>query len=249
MSMPRPRKRQPKSTIAIGYIRRSTSRQDLSPEAQRAGLEQWCEGNGAELASVHEETASGSKDLHERPGLLAAVEEVALRGAGVLLVARRDRLARDPYVAMVVERQLAKVGARVITADGTGNGDSPTDAFLRQTLDAASALERALNRARTKAALQAKKRRGERVGTLPYGKHLGADGVHLEDDAAELAVIDRVATLRAKGTTIRAIAEGLNEEGHRPRSGRLWGIRGVYRIIRRLEDEGRLVAYPKAAAA
>ncbi len=40
----------------------------------------------------------------------------------------------------------------------------------------------------TKAALQAKKRRGERVGSIPFGSRLGADG-HLEPDPAEQDVI------------------------------------------------------------
>jgi len=41
----------------------------------------------------------------------------------------------------------------------------------------------------TKAALGAKKARGERVGEIPYGYRLATDGVHLEPDQAEQAVI------------------------------------------------------------
>jgi hypothetical protein len=53
-----------------------------------------------------------------------ALGELRALGAGVLVVAKRDRLARDVYVAATIERAVASGGARVVSADGTANGDA-----------------------------------------------------------------------------------------------------------------------------
>ena len=60
-----------------------------------------------------------------------ALDALAAEGAGVLLVAKRDRLARDIVVGAVVERLVEREGARVLSADGTGNGDRPEDQLMR----------------------------------------------------------------------------------------------------------------------
>ncbi len=92
----------------------------------------------------------------------------------MLVIAKRDRLARD--VAVRDDERAAKVRREGPGADGTANGDSPADAFMRTMLDGAAAYERALIRARTKAALAAKRARGERAGAVPYGSARRAKG-------------------------------------------------------------------------
>ncbi|MDP3275675.1 MAG: recombinase family protein, partial [Deltaproteobacteria bacterium] len=58
---------------AIGYIRASTERQQLGPEAQRAELAQWARAHNVTLLEVHEDSLSGGTELEARPGLLAAL--------------------------------------------------------------------------------------------------------------------------------------------------------------------------------
>lgn len=231
--MPNRARPQPDPRRAVGYVRVSTDEQSLSPDAQLEALGRWCRANGSELVAVHEDLAvSGGAPLEDRPGLLAAVE--ALRGerAGVLLVARRDRLARDVVVAAMVERLAERHGARVLAADGTGNADTPEGMLLRGIVDVFAQYERALIRTRTRAALQVKRGRGERVGSVPFGHRLGEDGRTLVVDDREQRAVERVRQLRAQGVTIAAIAERLAAEGHRPR-GERWHPTSVSRIARR----------------
>ena len=42
---------------------------------------------------------SGASEHTDRPGLMAALEDIPVHRAGVLLIARRDRIARDVVVA------------------------------------------------------------------------------------------------------------------------------------------------------
>jgi DNA invertase Pin-like site-specific DNA recombinase len=86
-------------------------------------------------------------------------------------------------------------------------------AYTRQALDLARAYERAVIRSRTRAALAAKKARGERIGTLPYGYRLAADGLHLAVDEAEQAVLASVRQLAGEGLSQRAIVVHLAGRG------------------------------------
>jgi hypothetical protein len=69
----------------------------------------------------------------------------------------------------------------------------------------------------TRKALAAKKAKGERVGRVPYGWQLGADGVLLERCEAEQAVIALCQKLRNEGRTLAAIGAELERQGIRPR--------------------------------
>ena len=165
------------------------------------------------MASWHVDVGiSGGSDLGDRPALVAALGELRALGAGLLVVAKRDRLARDVYVASTIERAVAQGGARVTSADGTANGDTPADAFMRTILDAAAAYERALIRGRTKAALAAKRARGERSGEVPYGFR-AVEGGRLEADEAEQSVLAIVRELRTAGLSHRAIVAQLGARG------------------------------------
>lgn len=229
--MPRTARPAASASLVVGYIRVSTDDQNLGPEAQRAALAKWCTAHDAQLVAVHEDLGvSGGAALDARPGLLAALEDVKTKGAGVLLVAKRDRLARDVVVAAMVERLAERDGARILSADGASNGAGPEGALMRTLLDAFAAYERALVRARTTAALAVKKARGERTGSVPYGFRLAADGVHLEAHDVEARAVALARQLRAEGRTLTAVGAALSEAGHAPRAGGTWHPQTVARI-------------------
>lgn len=217
---------------AIGYLRVSTDDQKLGAEAQRAAIEAWAAREGVSVVAWHVDAGiSGRSDIADRPALIAALAELRAVRAGVLVVAKRDRLARDVLVAATIERAAAACGAKVLSAEGTGNGDSAADAFMRTILDGAAAYERALIRARTVAALQAKRARGERAGEVPFGFSADAAGM-LSPNAAELAVVAIVRELRAAGMPLRAIVTELAKREVASRSGRPLQLTQVARIAR-----------------
>lgn len=230
--MPKPSK-SAKPRHAVGYLRVSTDEQHLGPEAQRAAIERWCAANGLELVAVREDHGvSGGAELDARPGLLGALDDLRAHRAGVLVVAKRDRLARDVVIAAMVERLVSRSGARIDSADGSGNGAGPEAEMMRGIMAVFAQYERALIRARTRAALGVKRARGERVGEVPYGYRLGADGRTLEADPSEQAVIAAVRRLRAEGLSLRAIAERLNADAA-PARGQRWHLTSVARLVRR----------------
>lgn len=218
----------------VGYVRVSTDAQELGPEAQRAALLRWCAEHGAELVAVGEDVVSGAADVAKRPGLLSAVAQLAEHRAGVLLVARRDRLARDAVASAVIERLAERQGARVLSACGTGNGDGPEARLMRGVVDLFAEYERDVIRGRTRAALAAKKARGELTGNAPIGWRVGPDGVHLEPDPAESSAVALIYELRGRGATIAGIARHL--DAHQvPCRGRRWRVTTVWAVLQRPE--------------
>ena len=227
-------KRSGNPLVAVGYLRVSTEDQKLGPEAQRAAIEVWAAREGVSVVAWHLDAGvSGASGIDARPALCAALASLREHGAGVLVVAKRDRIARDVVIAATVERAASHAGARLVSADGTANGDTPADAFMRTVIDGAAAYERGLIRARTKAALCAKAAKGERTGEVPYGQRVTADGVRLEHDAAEQAVIAVIAELRAAGLTHRAVVAELVSRGVVSRAGKPLGLSQVQRILAR----------------
>jgi site-specific DNA recombinase len=219
------------SNVAIAYLRVSTDDQKLGPEAQRAAIEAWALREGVTVVAWHTDVLTGSADLEDRPSLAAALGELRPSGAGLFVVAKRDRLARDVYVAATIERAVSHGGARVVSADGTANGDTPADAFMRTILDAAAAYERALIRGRTKAALATKKSRGERVGETRYGYRLGDDGKKLVPLDSEQQVVTLARRLRDEGKSLRAVAQELRTQGLTSRAGTTFSAVQVARML------------------
>ena len=84
----------------------------------------------------------------------------------MLIVAKRDRLGRDVIAVAMIERLAERKGARILSAAGEGTeGSDPASMLQRRILDAFSEYERLIIGARTKAALKAKRARGEAAGT------------------------------------------------------------------------------------
>ena len=81
---------------------------------------------------------------------------------------------------------------------------------------------------------------GERVGTVPFGSRLAADGAQLEADASEQAILTRMGALRSEGLTMRCIAERLNQDGLRTRRGTAWRFQYVAQALRSVGGAPRL---------
>lgn len=148
-------------------------------------------------------------------------------------MAKRDRLGRDVLNVAMFERLAERKGARVVSAAGEGtDADDPTSRLMRQIVDSFAEYERAVIRARTRAALAVKKARGERIGGIPYGYRLASDGRMLEHDEAEQHVVDIIRGQRLAGETCRAIADALNGMGFRSRTGGPWLRQSVHLLAR-----------------
>lgn len=77
-----------------------------------------------------------------------------------------------------------------------------------------------------------KRASGERVGTVPFGFQIAADGVHFEQDASEQAIVGRARSMKASGLTLKRIAEALNAAGFTTRRGTAWRLQYVADMLK-----------------
>ena len=181
---------------------------------------------------------SGSVPPLDRPGCARAVEQ--LRRGDVLLVAKRDRLGRDSLRVALLGLEVAKLGARIISAAGEGTeDDSPQGRLMTRIIDAFAEYERDVIRDRTKKALGAKRARGERAGAVPYGYRLEA-GL-LVEDSGEQAAIAMMKVMRSEGAGYARIAKALTVDGAKAR-GSKWFAQSVRTI---LETQARHESAPR----
>lgn len=232
------------------YIRVSSEKQadsGLGASAQRSACEEYARREKLNIVAVWDDNGiSGSKNIDQRPGLANALASI---GPGdVLLVAKRDRLARDMLIIRLIERDLERISAKIVSAAGEGNGsEDPSDRLLRGLLDLFAEFERVQIAYRTAQAMAVLRAQGQKTGgTIPYGKRVARvvvdqenpkkKRVFLEDESFELGVIDRMMKQHALGLSQGDIAERLNADGIPSRSGGRWHGKVVRSIIRRTLD-------------
>lgn len=247
--------RQPTKRVertAWGYVRYSTDKQGRnSLERQVEALESWATRRGLTLLGIsHDVELSRTLAYGDRPGLTGALETVASERIDVLVGESVSRLAGDAAILAGIRGALPR-GARLATADETGNEDLDED---RQEFEAFfSRREIKQIRQRTRGALAVKKMRGEAMGCLGFGYRRKADGMHVmrdgarkclakspdcggclhvEPDPGEQAVIRRVVALSAEGLSLQGIVDSLTADQISGRTGNPFGRTQVQRMLR-----------------
>lgn len=230
-----------RAPYAVIYTRTSTGEQLLGHDGQRLECERMAAALGLEVVAVYSEHVSGSVSPMERELFSLALNR--LERGDVLLVWKRDRLGRDMADNAIAEREIGRRGARLASGDVRDDGDAAS-VLMKGVCDMFAQHERALIRQRTRAALSAKRARGEALGNVPLGYQRGADGL-LEPDDVEAANIAQVRARRAEGVSLEALASWCQERGIVTRSGAAPGRRVLGSWCRGVD----VVVERKAAAA
>jgi DNA invertase Pin-like site-specific DNA recombinase len=142
-----------------------------------------------------------------------------------------------------------KRGGRVVSVAGEGtDSDDATSVLMRRIVDAFAEHERLVIAARTRAALQAKRRRGERTGRVPLGFTLASPDVSVTKSRAglptqlvavpeQMAVVVRIRQERAAGKSMRKIAAGLTADGiPTATGGSVWSHATIQRMVMRFRE-------------
>jgi len=222
---------------AIVYTRFSPRRnadQSESCEVQKEYCEALARAQGYEIVEYFEDRAKSGGDFY-RPGLEAAVK--SLKRGYVLLVYKRDRLARDVLLAELTRRQVRSAGATIEAAKGDMEGDDAYINMVRQVLDAVAELERKMIGERTRDAMRHHQKNGRKMSLHPpYGMKPDPtdDTMWIENEHEQVAV-RRIAELANEDKTASAIMNLLNDEmPERARTGK-WNPKTVSKIMVRIK--------------
>lgn len=221
---------------AIAYVRVSTNDQaehGVSLEAQSARIKQYCELNGITLTAEYVDAGLSGKRADNRPELQAALEHVCKVG-GILVVYSLSRLARSTKDTLAIAERLEAAGADLASLSERIDTTSAAGKMVFRMLAVLCEFERDQIAERTSAAMQHKRRRHERVGEVPFGYDLAADGVQLVENAAEQSVLSLINELRGAGESLRAIAAELNRRGVQTKNGRpAWSHSTIQSLVNR----------------
>ncbi|NQT17952.1 MAG: recombinase family protein [Planctomycetes bacterium] len=220
----------------IAYYRVSIDRpgqSGLGLEAQEAAVHTFArQDNGSIIASYREVETGKQKD---RPELRKAILH-ARRSKAVLLVTKLDRLARN----VAFTSALMESGADFLAADNPHANKLTIHILAAVAEDEAHRISE-----RTKAALQAYKRRGGKLGSrhprcrsfadsdADRGQKAGSAANQLKAAMAYNDIHPLMAALRQQGDTLAAIADHLNQAGHTTRFGKEWSATQVKRVLDR----------------
>ena len=216
----------------VAYYRVSTQKQGksgLGLEAQKEAVAQHVRRDGGKVVAEFREVESGKRA--DRPQLALALERCRLTRS-TLIVAKLDRLTRD--VAFLC--RLRDSGVDFVAVD------NPHATPLTVTiLIAVAAAERRLASVSTKAALQAAKARGVKLGNPNGAKAFGArsragavEALKAKADSFAQSLAGIVRPLLEAGLSLRKVAERLNAEGIVTAQGKAWQANSVKRLADRL---------------
>jgi DNA invertase Pin-like site-specific DNA recombinase len=197
----------------IGYTQLSTNGQrdeGGSIAAQRHAIEREAAHRGWDIVAMHEDAASG-KSMKRRPGLDAALEAIEAGDADGLIVAKLDRLSRSLLDFCELAERSRRKGWSIIALDVQVDTSTPSGEMMVNVLVTFAQFERRVIGQRTKAGLEAKRRRTQQVGYDP--KSGGLKGPIGRKRQVDAKTIRRIRRERAAGRSFAAIAERLNAAG------------------------------------
>jgi DNA invertase Pin-like site-specific DNA recombinase len=218
---------------AIGYARVSTEEQaedGYSLDVQTARIRAMAVAQGVTLAEVILDPGESAKSLN-RPGMARLLALVDARAVDTVIIAKLDRLTRSLVDLAALLQRFDRRGVALVSVAETLDTGSAMGRMMLHFIVLLSQWEREVIGERTREALQYKRANWERVGTIPFGYRLAEDGVHLEADEDEQALVAQLRALRAQGRSLRQIADALNAAGWTTRRGTAWRFEYVARVL------------------
>jgi len=218
----------------VAYYRVSTDRQGksgLGLDAQRAAVLAFINGN-AELVAEFTEIESGKRA--DRPELAKALE-ACRRQKAKLVIAKLDRLSRNlAFIATLMES-----GVEFVAVD-----NPHANKLTVHILAAVAQHEREMISERTKAALQAARARGTRLGNPDLAKAAKRGTAAVKANARRFAanVLPIIKDIERGGaTSANAIAAKLNERNVKTARGGKWTHVQVGAVLRPFDASAAVV--------
>jgi DNA invertase Pin-like site-specific DNA recombinase len=189
-----------KAARAYGYASVPADADDTADlDAQKEAIERSCRTLGVELVEVVSEREPRTGKALDRGGLSFLIERIAAGGASCIVVSGLERLSRSVAELGTIVRWLERNDVRLVAMDLELDTARPGGRTTLRALASVAGWEHERLSDRTRKGLEAARE-----------KRRAASGSSTPDWAA---IRNRIATMRADGMTLQAIADVLNEEG------------------------------------
>jgi DNA invertase Pin-like site-specific DNA recombinase len=170
MARPARRQQPARPARAVVYCRVSTDEQGdsgLGLEAQEATCRRWADFKAVKVAAVTADVCSGARPPAARPGFAEALALLEAGEADALVCAKLDRATRRQRGLLDLLDLTEAHGFALVLLDVDLDTSTPIGRAILGILSVVAELEREQTRQRTKAALAAKRARGQRQGPGP----------------------------------------------------------------------------------
>jgi DNA invertase Pin-like site-specific DNA recombinase len=218
-----------------GYARVSTTMQSedgvsLANQSERIGA--WAKANGLEVAEVFTDAGISGKRADNRPALQHALDTVT-KAKGILVVYSLSRMSRSVKDAIMISERLDKAGADLVSLSERLDTSTASGKMTFRMMAVLAEFERDQLSERVASAMGHLKAQGKRVGKVPFGFDLLADGESLEPNKGEQKVITEIMRLHGQGLSLRSIARTLNDRGTAAKEGTHWHPETVRGLVKR----------------
>jgi len=219
--------------VIIGYCRVSSDKQvdvGMSLEVQEFQIRKYAELYEIRLGEIIVDAGESAKSL-KRPGMQRIIELMDSGLCSGVLVVKLDRLTRSVKdLCHLLERYFFK-NKVLISVQEKIDTNSAMGRMVMNVVMSISQWEREATSERTRAVLQHKKAKGERVGNIAFGYKLALDGVHLEEHLREQEILEVVTLMRKSGMTLNEISKDVRLRGYQSRNGKPFGISSIHAML------------------
>ena len=230
-----------KAKSAAAYLRVSTDNQasenSYSLAAQREAIHKYAKNKGIEVVAFFVDDGFSGANL-DRPGLQQLLKKSSLKEFDVVLVAKMDRVARDVYYALFIEKELLINGIEIVSVSEPVSGNDPMNTAFRQLMAVFAQLEKDMITTRMSNGRKQKASQGGYSGgraAFGYCAKRGAKKLRIDKNKARAVI--RAFELRANNPewSLRQLAERLNKEGYTTAQGKSFKPMQIKRILDREE--------------
>jgi len=217
---------------AVGYVRVSTEEQTegYGLEIQKKAIKDYAKKNKLELIEIFEDAGiSGANGFDKRAGLKALFDFVSHNDIDYVIVHKYDRLSRDLFLQLFIEKELKKLNVKIIsiTEEHLSNDDYVSN-MMRQLIGAFAEFEknRIAERLFSGRKHKAKTEKTYASSYFPYG--YTNDG---QIDIQQAEIVRKVFEMYSQNYSLQDIADWLNKQEIKTKRGGEWSRQTVKNLL------------------
>lgn len=217
---------------AVGYVRVSTEEQTegYGLDIQKKAIQEYSKKNKIELLEIFEDAGiSGSNGFDKRAGLKALFDFVYYNKVDYVIVHKHDRLSRDLFLQLFIEKELKKLNAKIISiTEEHLSKDDYVSNLMRQLIGAFAEFEKNRIAERLLSGRKHKAKVEKRYASSYYPFGYDNNG-RLNPEEAEL--VRKMFIMYRNGFSLQDIADFLNNQQISTKRGNKWSRQSVKNVL------------------
>lgn len=216
-------------TAAIIRVSDESQVDGHSLEAQRLGIERWCQQRGYVLLKEYKEAgvSAHTDEIEKRPELLRLLEDAEHGDFDIVVVHTLDRLARKLSIQMQALSRLARAGVGFASVNDPFDYATPQGRLMLNQMGSYNEFFSDLLGIHVKKAFQVIAESGFTVGPVPFGYIRQEKGLPPRKVELEARGVNEAFQLRNEGRSYGDIAAWLNAQGFRTRDDHVFTAHAV----------------------